>query len=60
MSGEKQLPEERWKRVGVRVIEGEKVRRNDPAEYFLPAGVGGTSGVPEGVMAIEVRNEEIS
>ena len=27
----------------VRVIEGEKVRRDDPVEYFLPAGVGGTS-----------------
>ena len=39
----------------VRVIEGEEVRRDDPVEYFLPAGV------PEGVMAIEVsQNEEIS
>ena len=27
----------------VRVIEGEEVRRNDPAEYFLPAGVGSDS-----------------
>ena len=27
----------------VRVIEGEEVRRDDPVEYFLPAGVGGTS-----------------
>ena len=37
---------------------GEEVRRNDPVEYFLPAGVG---RVPEGVMAIEVpQNEEIS
>ena len=27
----------------VRAIEGEEVRRNDPVEYFLPAGVGGTS-----------------
>ena len=27
----------------VRVIEGEKVRRDDPVEYFLPAGVGNTS-----------------
>ena len=45
MSGEDRLPEERWRRVGgcVRVIEGEKVRRDDPVEYFLPAGVGGTS-----------------
>ena len=27
----------------VRVIEGEEVRRDDPVEYFLPAGVGSTS-----------------
>ena len=27
----------------VRVIKGEEVRRNDPVEYFLPAGVGSTS-----------------
>ena len=27
----------------VRVIEGEEVRRNDPVECFLPAGVGSTS-----------------
>ena len=26
-----------------RVIEGEEVRRNDPVEYFLPAGIGSTS-----------------
>ena len=26
----------------VKVIEGEEVRRNDPVEYFLPVGVGGT------------------
>ena len=45
----------------VRVIEGEEVRRNAPIEYFLPAEVGGTSGVPEGEMAIEVpKNEKIS
>ena len=25
-----------------RVIEGEKVRRDDPIEYFFPAGVGST------------------
>ena len=44
----------------VRVIEGEELR-NDPVQYFLPAGVGSTSGVPEGVMVIEVpQNEEIS
>ena len=45
----------------VRVIEGEEVRRNDPVEYFLPAG----SKVPlesrRWVMASEVpQNEEIS
>ena len=27
----------------VRVIEGEEVRRDNPVEYFLPAGVGSTS-----------------
>ena len=27
----------------VKVIEREKVRRDDPVEYFFPAGVGGTS-----------------
>ena len=44
----------------VRVIEGEEVRGDDPVEYFLLAGVGSTSGVPEGVMAIEVpQNEKI-
>ena len=45
----------------VRVIEGEEVRRDETVKYFLPAGVGSTSRVPEGVMAIEVsQNEEIS
>ena len=45
----------------VRVIEGEEVRRNDPVKYLLPAWVGCTSWVPEGVMEIEVpQNEEIS
>ena len=40
---------------------GEEVRRDDPVEYFLPTGVGSTSGVQEGVMAIHVlQNEEIS
>ena len=44
-----------------KVIKGEEVRGDDPVEYFLPARVGSTSGVPEGVMAIEVpQNEEIS
>ena len=43
----------------VRVIEGE-VRRDDPVEYFLSAGVGSTSRVPEEVMTIEVpQNKEI-
>ena len=27
----------------VRIIEGEEVRRDDPVEYFLPAGVESTS-----------------
>ena len=27
----------------VRVIEGKEVRRDDPIEYFLPAGVGSNS-----------------
>ena len=41
----------------VRVIEAEEVRGNDPVEYFLSP----TSGDPEGVMAMEVpQNEEIS
>ena len=45
----------------VRVIQGEEVRRDDSVEYFLPTGVGSTSGVPKGVMAIEVpQNEDIS
>ena len=45
----------------VRVIEEEEVRGNDPVECFLPTGVGSTSLVPEGVMAIEVpKDEEIS
>ena len=45
----------------VRVIEGEEVRRDDPVEYFLATAVGITSGVPEGVMAVEVpKNKEIS
>ena len=42
-------------------IKGEEVRRNDPIEYFLLTGVRSTSSVPEGVMAIEVpQNEETS
>ena len=45
----------------VRVIEGNEVRRNDPVECFLTVGVGSTAWVPEGVMAIEVpQNEEVS
>ena len=43
----------------VRVIE-RKVRRDDP-EYFLLTEVGSTLWVPEGVMGVEVlQNEEIS
>ena len=38
----------------VRVIKMEEVRRDDPVEYFLPAGVGSNSWVPKGVMTIEV------
>ena len=45
----------------VKVIEGEEVRRDGAIEYFLPTRVGSTSCVPEGVMAVEVsQNEEIS
>ena len=48
--------------VGVsRVIEVKEVRGDDPVEYFLRVGVGSTSRVSEGVMAIEVpQNEDIS
>ena len=42
----------------VRVIEREEVRRDDPVEYFLPIGVGSTSWFPEGVMAVEVHQNE--
>ena len=45
----------------VRVIEGEEFRGDDPVEYFLTVEVGSTSSVPEGLMTIEVpQNEEIS
>ena len=54
MSGEERLPENRWRRVGIRLIEGEEVRGDDPIEYFLPTGVASTFWVSEGVMAIEV------
>ena len=27
----------------VRIIDGEEVRRDDPVEYFLPAGIGSIS-----------------
>ena len=44
----------------VRVIEAEEVRRDDLIKYFLPTRVRITFCVPEGVMAIEVpQNEEI-
>ena len=50
-----------WKDGYIRVIKGEEVRRDDPVEYFLPTRVGSTSWVPEGVMVVEVlQNEEIS
>ena len=43
----------------VRVIEGE-VRRDDPVEYLLPMKDRSTFRIPEGVMAIEIaQNEEI-
>ena len=46
---------------GVKVIEGEEVRKDDPVEYFLPTKVGSTSRVPEGVMAVKVpQNKEVS
>ena len=64
MSGKEQLRGER-RRWHVRVMKGNKVRGDDPIKYFLPMGVRTThflpTGVPEGVMAIEVlQNEEIS
>ena len=41
-------------------LRGKDVRRNNPVKYFLPTWVGSTSGVPEGVMAVEVlQNQEI-
>ena len=44
----------------VRVIEGKEISGYDPVKYFLPTGVGST-WVPEGVMVIEVaQDEEIS
>ena len=48
---------ERWVCQG---HSGREVRRDDPVEYFLPTAGGSTSRVPEGVMAIEVpQNEEV-
>ena len=45
----------------VKIIEGEKVRGDNPIEYFLPMGVGSTFCVPLRLMAIEVsHNKEIS
>ena len=44
-----------------RVIERKKMRGDNPIEYFLTTGVGSTSKVPEGMMAVEVtQNEKIS
>ena len=41
-------------------LRGEEVRGDYPVEYFLFTEVGSTSRVPEGVMAVEVpQNEEI-
>ena len=37
-----------------------EVKKDDPVEYLLPTGIGSTSWVPEGLLAIEVpQNEEI-
>ena len=45
----------------VKVIEREEVKRGDPIECFLLTKVSSAFSVPEGVMAIEVpQNEEIS
>ena len=45
----------------VRVVEEEEVRRDDPIECFLPTEIRSTFWAIEGVMAIEVpQNEEIS
>ena len=58
MSGEKRLREKRFRRV---VIKGKKVRGDDPVNTSSLHGSEVTSQVPEGVMAIEVpQNEEIS
>ena len=44
----------------VRIIVGEEVRKDDSIEYVLLTGVRSTFRVPEGLMAIEVlQNEEI-
>ena len=61
MPGEERLPEEPCRRVGMsRSLRGKEVREDDPIEYFFPTGVGSTFKIPEGVMAIEVtQNEEI-
>ena len=44
-----------------RAIQGEEIRRNNQSKTFSPTGVASIFSVPEGVMAIEVpQNEEIS
>ena len=43
MSGEEELPEERWKIVGVLdSLRGRRSRGDDPIEYFLVTGVRST------------------
>ena len=45
----------------ISVIEGDEVKRDDTIEYFLTTGIRSTFWVPDGVMAIEVpQNERIS
>ena len=58
MSGEEQVSEERWRRVGVSgSLMGRRSEEMTQSNAFFRRG----SEVPEGVMAIEVpQNEEIS
>ena len=64
MSGEERLPEERWRRVGASgSLRGRRSEEMTQSNTSSPrkSGVGSTSWVPEGVMAIEVpQNKEIS
>ena len=61
MSGEERLPEERWRRVGMSgSLRGRRSEEMTQSNTSSPR-VGSTSRVPEGVMAVEVpQNEEIS